>query len=235
MSASSILSVVIRSDGREAAAADRRPRRPARRRPAAASRHRPAAATICSSPSRHLERERALAGLGQHFRRARNGGRSRLPARGGRARRRRARSRRGRARRACGDACRCSRAAARWRATARARAAARGGVTDAVPTRMPGARPSAADERVARHPRAADTRRRRARRCRSTSCPSPSGRQRRCVRPASASSSSFTNTPRSPISPNGWRRSRSPVVVIGTSAISTPRALVAGRPRDRPE
>jgi hypothetical protein len=38
----------------------------------------------------------------------------------------------------------------------------------------------------------------------------------------SASSSSFTNTPRLPISPNGRVRSRSPAVVIGTSAISTP-------------
>src|SRR5205809_3347648 len=39
---------------------------------------------------------------------------------------------------------------------------------------------------------------------------------------SSASSSSFTKTPRSPISPNGFVRSRSPAVVIGTSAISTP-------------
>src|SRR5262245_21752510 len=38
----------------------------------------------------------------------------------------------------------------------------------------------------------------------------------------SASSSSFTNTPRSPIWPNGFVRSRSPAVVIGTSAISMP-------------
>ena len=41
------------------------------------------------------------------------------------------------------------------------------------------------------------------------------------TRPArSASSSSFTNTPRAPISPNGRVRSRSPAVVIGTSASS---------------
>ncbi len=39
---------------------------------------------------------------------------------------------------------------------------------------------------------------------------------------SSASSSSFTNTPRLPISPNGRVLSRSPAVVIGTSAISTP-------------
>ena len=39
---------------------------------------------------------------------------------------------------------------------------------------------------------------------------------------SSASSSSFTNTPREPISPNGFVRSRSPAVVIGTSAISIP-------------
>ena len=37
---------------------------------------------------------------------------------------------------------------------------------------------------------------------------------------ARASSSSFTKTPRAPISPNGLVRSRSPAVVIGTSAIS---------------
>src|SRR5205809_533775 len=43
------------------------------------------------------------------------------------------------------------------------------------------------------------------------------------IRPSrSASSSSLTNTPRAPISPNGRVRSRSPAVVIGTSAISTP-------------
>ena len=39
---------------------------------------------------------------------------------------------------------------------------------------------------------------------------------------SSASSISLTNTPREPISPNGFVRSRSPAVVIGTSAISTP-------------
>src|SRR5437016_1029482 len=43
------------------------------------------------------------------------------------------------------------------------------------------------------------------------------------MRPSrSASSSSFTNTPRSPISPNGFVRSRSPAVVIGMRAISMP-------------
>src|SRR5262245_61209405 len=43
------------------------------------------------------------------------------------------------------------------------------------------------------------------------------------IRPSrSASSSSFTNTPRSPICPKGFVRSRSPAVVIGTSAISMP-------------
>src|SRR5213596_223895 len=43
------------------------------------------------------------------------------------------------------------------------------------------------------------------------------------IRPAkSASSISLTNTPREPISPNGFVRSLSPAVVIGTSAISTP-------------
>src|SRR5438105_3253814 len=45
------------------------------------------------------------------------------------------------------------------------------------------------------------------------------------MRPSrSASSSSLTKTPRAPISPNGFVRSLSPAVVIGTSAISTPYA-----------
>src|SRR6185503_9695756 len=39
---------------------------------------------------------------------------------------------------------------------------------------------------------------------------------------SSASSISLTKTPRAPISPNGFDRSLSPTVVIGTSAISTP-------------
>src|SRR3954468_18172114 len=43
------------------------------------------------------------------------------------------------------------------------------------------------------------------------------------IRPSSnASSISFTKTPREPISPNGFVRSLSPAVVIGTSAISIP-------------
>src|SRR5712691_10854703 len=43
------------------------------------------------------------------------------------------------------------------------------------------------------------------------------------IRPSnSASSSSLAKTPRSPICPNGLRRSRSPAVVIGTRAISRP-------------
>ena len=45
------------------------------------------------------------------------------------------------------------------------------------------------------------------------------------IRPASSASSiSLTKTPRSPISPNGRVRSRSPAVVIGTNATSTPGA-----------
>ena len=72
--------------------------------------------------------------------------------------------------------------------------------------------------------RARDTRRPRALRDRSRSCPSPSARRRRSGRSSSASSSSLTNTPREPISPNGFVRSRSPAVVIGTSAISMPGA-----------
>src|SRR5262245_3082608 len=48
------------------------------------------------------------------------------------------------------------------------------------------------------------------------------------IRPSSsASSSSLTKTPRSPIWPNGFVRSRSPAVVIGTSAISIPGARIA--------
>ena len=88
----------------------------------------------------------------------------------------------------------------------------------------PHARTGARRRRTARRadPRAAGRRRRRALRCRSTSCPSPSGRRRRCGRSSSASSSSLTKTPRAPISPNGFVRSRSPAVVIGTSAISIP-------------
>ena len=51
------------------------------------------------------------------------------------------------------------------------------------------------------------------------------------IRPSSsASSSSFTKTPRSPIWPKGFVRSRSPAVVIGTSAISSP---AGGAPRRR--
>src|SRR5436190_16259420 len=43
------------------------------------------------------------------------------------------------------------------------------------------------------------------------------------MRPSnSASCSSFTKTPREPICPNGFVLSRSPAVVMGTRAISTP-------------
>ena len=49
------------------------------------------------------------------------------------------------------------------------------------------------------------------------------------IRPSSSASSiSLTKTPRSPISPNGLVRSRSPAVVIGTSAISSPAAQRRG-------
>src|SRR3954454_24316896 len=49
------------------------------------------------------------------------------------------------------------------------------------------------------------------------------------IRPSSnASSISLTKTPREPISPNGFVRSLSPAVVIGTRAISIP------SPRKRP-
>ncbi len=102
--------------------------------------------------------------------------------------------------------------------------------TDAVPMRIPG---RDARRRRARRadPRARCTRRPRVRRRRSRSCPWPSARRRRCVLSSSASSSSLTKTPRPPISPNGRVRSRSPAVVIGTSAISTPgrRSALAAR------
>ena len=48
---------------------------------------------------------------------------------------------------------------------------------------------------------------------------------------SSASSSSLTKTPRAPISPNGRVRSRSPAVVIGTSAISMPSRRSLSAPR----
>src|SRR5438067_45010 len=55
------------------------------------------------------------------------------------------------------------------------------------------------------------------------------------MRPSSsASSSSLTKTPRSPIWPKGLRRSRSPAVVIGTSAISRPGARSSAAPAGEP-
>ena len=53
------------------------------------------------------------------------------------------------------------------------------------------------------------------------------------IRPArSASSISFTKTPRAPISPNGFDRSRSPAVVIGTMATSTSELARRSAPRE---
>ena len=113
----------------------------------------------------HLQRERALARLGQHRLRLEAVADLARRARAGRARRRRGRSRRARARRACAAACRCCRAAARSRASARARAAA----PSAAPTRCRSASRAAARRR--RRARRAD---RRARRYAPTTSPSGS-------------------------------------------------------------
>ena len=95
--------------------------------------------------------------------------------------------------------------------------------TDAVPTRIPG--------RIASAPTSAS---RGSSRSRYAPTTRPSGSDAvmsfaectamsmRCS--SSASSSSLTKTPREPISPNGFVRSRSPAVVIGMSAISMPGA-----------
>src|ERR671923_808167 len=92
---------------------------------------------------------------------------------------------------------------------------------DAVPTRMPG-RTSDAPQSASR----GSSRSRYA----PTASPSVSVEvmslaecTATSIRPSSsASSSSLTNTPREPISPNGRVRSRSPAVVTGTSANSSP-------------
>ena len=95
--------------------------------------------------------------------------------------------------------------------------------TDAVPTRMP-ARSSLAPQSASRGSSRAGY----------APTTSPSGSLEvmsfaewtatSILPSSSASSSSLTNTPRDPISPNGFVRSRSPAVVIGTSAISIPGA-----------
>ena len=216
--------------GQRGAVVDRRPpargsrrRRARRTRRSASTRRRvsasSAAATSASSPARtwsasepwpasgqQLGRLEAMADLGARGR----GGRGRTPP---------ARPRRDRARRACAGACRCCRAAARSRASARARAAARAG----GPTPSRSASPAAArSRRRARRadPRAAGRRRRRARPDR-VEVMSFAEWTATSIRPSSsASSSSLTKTPREPISPKGFVRSRSPAVVIGTSAIS---------------
>ena len=214
--------VVVRGDGREAAAADRRDDR---------------ALGLDAAPRllvvgrgdemllacAHLERERALRGFRQQLAPGRSGGRSRARARAGRARTPRARSRRARARRACAGACRCCRAAARSRASARARAAAPCGAQTRCRCACP-AGPTSAPQSASRG----------SSRSRYAPTARPSGSvdvmsfaectatSMRCS--SSASSSSFTKTPREPISPNGFERSRSPAVVIGTSAISMPGA-----------
>src|SRR6185369_3709600 len=91
--------------------------------------------------------------------------------------------------------------------------------TDAVPIRMPGAswpapqRASRGSSRVRKAATASP----------STSVDVMSFAEwtATSMRPARrASSISFTKTPRSPISPNGFERSRSPAVVMGTSATS---------------
>ena len=60
----------------------------------------------------------------------------------------------------------------------------------------------------------------------SRSCPSPSGRRRRCVPSSSASSSSLTKTPRSPISPNG-----PPAVAVAGGRDRDERDLAARAPK----
>ena len=95
---------------------------------------------------------------------------------------------------------------------------------DAVPTRMPG--------RIASAPHSASRGSSRSRYAPTTralpgsvdvmSFAECTAMSMRCS--SSASSSSLTKTPREPISPNGFVRSRSPAVVIGTSAISMPGA-----------
>ena len=171
----------------------------------------------------HLQRERALRGLGQQLLRVEAKADLVRRGRAGRGRTPRARSRRAPARRASAGACRCCRGAARSRASARARAVAPSGAR--TPCRC--ACPAAID--VAPHSASRGS-------SRATYAPTsrPSGSvdvmsfaectatSIRCS--SSASSSSFTNTPREPISPNGFERSRSPAVVIGTSAISIPGA-----------
>ena len=102
--------------------------------------------------------------------------------------------------------------------------------TEAVPMRMPG-RSSVAPQSASRG----------SSRGRNAPIASPSGSvavrsfaewtATSIRRSSSASSSSLTKTPREPISPNGRERSRSPVVVIGTSASSIPGARSAERAR----
>ena len=98
----------------------------------------------------HLQRERALAGLGQQLLRVEAMPDLARRARAGRARTRRGRSRRALARRACAGACRCSRAAARSTSVGSSASSCARRRTDAVPTRIPGRELGSAAERVAR-------------------------------------------------------------------------------------
>ena len=177
----------------------------------------------------HLKRERALRRLRQELVRVEAVADLARRARAGRARRRRARPRRARARRACAAACRCCRAAARSRASARARAAAPCG----APTPCRCASPAGSRRR--RRARRAD---RRAARYAPTTRPVRIGRGHVLRRVhGDVDAAARAAPPRAPsrrrratpISPNGFVRSRSPAVVIGTSAISIPGARRRGR------
>ena len=117
-------------------------RRHARRRHAGASRRRRHGRQAPSRPHAPGARRRPAPPRAASSRAA-AAIRSCRPDQAGRGRRRRARARRGRARPACADACRCSRAAARRRASARERAAGRGGArTPCRCASRAGARPS---------------------------------------------------------------------------------------------
>ena len=153
--------------------------------------------------------------------RGRNAVRSRRRGRAGRDRKRQGRSRRALVRAACAAASRRSRATTRSGATGRAPGAERAVELTRCRCACPGGAPSRRTTRRAdrlvpdTHPQSSPAV--------SVDVMSLAEWTATSMRPASnASSISLTNTPRSPISPNGRVRSRSPAVVIGTNAISMP-------------
>ena len=212
--------VVVRGDRREAAASDQR-------RAAALGLDTTARLGVVGDRDElllarpDLERERALSRLGHELLRIETQPDLVRRARAGRARRRRARSRRGRARpRFRSRVSTLPRSGSTTSDGSSASSCARRR-TDAVPTRIPGRSPLAPHSASRGSSRGGYA---------PTASPSVSVEvmslaecTATSIRPASsASSSSLTKTPRSPIWPNGFERSRSPTVVIGTSAISTP-------------